>query len=75
MDEILNLLLGPFGTLVLSLLILFGGWKRWWVFGWHYRETVEEKNEWKEAALRGTAIAERVVTIHEADSKERRDAQ
>lgn len=75
MDSILELLLGPFGTLVLSLVILFGGWKKWWVFGWHYRETVTEKNEWKEAALRGTAIAERVVTIHESDSKERSDAR
>lgn len=63
MDEILSLLLGPFGTLVLALVILFGGWKRWWVFGWHYRETVEEKNEWKEIALRGTKIAEKVVTL------------
>lgn len=66
MDEVLRLLLGPFGTLVLSLVILFGGWKRWWVFGWHYRETLAEKNEWKEIALRGTKIAEKaVVTLQQ----------
>lgn len=65
MDEILSLLLGPFGTLVLSLVILFGGWKRWWVFGWHYRETVDEKNEWKAIAMRGTQLAEKAVTLKE----------
>lgn len=63
MDEILRLLLGPAGTLVLALVILFGGWKRWWVFGWHYRETVDEKNEWKAMALRGTSLAENVVAL------------
>lgn len=63
MNELLNVLLGPLGTLVLSLLILFGGWKRWWVFGWHYAEVAKEKDEWKEAALRGTKIAEAVATV------------
>lgn len=71
MEEVLNLLLGPLGTLVLALFILYSGWKRWWVFGWHYKETVEEKNEWKEAALRGTKIAEKVVELREAESEER----
>lgn len=63
MDELLRILLGPFGTLVLSLLIIFGGWKRWWVFGWHYHEVKKERDEWKEAALRGTKIAEAVATV------------
>lgn len=61
MDEILGLLLGPFAALVMSLFVLYSGWKRWWVFGWHYRETLEEKNEWKAIALGSTKIAEREV--------------
>lgn len=61
MDEILSLLLGPLGTLVLALFILFSGFKRWWVFGWHYRETKEEKNEWKAIAMRSTSIGEKVA--------------
>lgn len=65
MDEILQLLLGPFGTLVLSLVILVTGWKRMWVFGWHYQEEVEEKKEWKEIALRGTRIAEKSAATAE----------
>jgi hypothetical protein len=69
MDDVLNLLLGPTGTLVLALFILFSGWKRWWVFGWHYKEQVAEKNEWKKAALRGTQLAEKVVDIQKADKE------
>ena len=67
MNDLMQLLLGPFGTLVLALTILFGGWKKWWVFGWQYKDAVAEKDEWKEAALRGTAIAEKVVRL--ADKK------
>lgn len=63
MDELLRLLLGPAGTLVLALLILFGGWKRWWVFGWHYAEVAKEKDEWKAAALRSTKAVETVATV------------
>lgn len=62
-QELADLILGQAGTLVMALVILFGGWKRWWVFGWQYREVSQEKNEWKEAALRGTKIAEQVVTL------------
>jgi len=63
MEEFLKVLLGPFGTLVLALLILYGGWKRWWVFGWHYNEVVKEKDEWKEVALRGTKVAEAITSV------------
>jgi hypothetical protein len=69
MDHLIQLLLGPAGTLVLALTILFGGWKKWWVFGWQYKDAVTEKNEWKEAALRGTALAEKVVSIKETEQK------
>lgn len=65
MDHILTLLLGPAGVTVLLLVITFGGWKKWWVFGWQYKDMETEKNEWKEAALRGTRVAERVVNAHE----------
>lgn len=61
MDELLRLLLGPFGTLVLALTILVTGWKKMWVFGWYAREVERRENEWREIALRGTKIAE-VVT-------------
>lgn len=64
-DPILQLLLGPAGTLVFALVVLVGGWRKWWVYGWRYRELSEEKNEWKRLALRGTKMAERVVNVAE----------
>ena len=45
--------------------------KRKWVFGWQYNDVVKDRDEWKTAALRGTRIAERVVTLHESDTMER----
>lgn len=63
MDEILSLLLGPTGTLVICLFIIFSGWKRWWVFGHQYTEEKEEKKMWREIALRGTEIAETVAKL------------
>lgn len=66
-QEVIQLLLGPAGTLVLALTILFGGWRRWWVFGWHYAEVASERDEWKVIAMRGAQIAEKVVSIQESN--------
>lgn len=67
MDHVITILLGPAGVTVLSLLILYGGWKKWWVFGWQYREKAAESAEWKAMALKGVRIAERVVRVAEKD--------
>jgi Mn2+/Fe2+ NRAMP family transporter len=69
-NDIVNLLLGPAGTLVFALVVLFGGWKRWWVFGWAYRDVLKDRDEWKEAALRGTRVAERTIALHEKGRKD-----
>lgn len=69
MNELITLLTGPGGLLVALLVIIFTGMRRMWVFGWQYADCVIEKNEWKEAALRGTRIAERAVTVHESHEK------
>lgn len=73
MDTAISLITGPAGALVTLVLILWGGRKKWWVFGWQYQDVVRDRDEWKTAALRGTHIAERVVTLHESDNGERRD--
>lgn len=41
----------------LLFLILYGGSRGWWVFGWQYRLKVEEAAEWKRLALAGTQLA------------------
>lgn len=43
-ESFLEFLLGPFGTLVLSLFILYAGYKGWWVFGWYATE-LRKRNE------------------------------
>ena len=68
--ELIRILTGPGGLLVALLVIIFTGMKKKWVFGWYAREIREDRDEWKEAALRGTRVAERVVSVRE---KERDD--
>jgi hypothetical protein len=45
------------GMVGLLLIIIVGGARRWWVFGWTYKETAIDRDEWKRAALRGTTTA------------------
>lgn len=72
MENFVNLLLGPAGTLVLALIIIYGNWRKWWVPGWLYRDKEAEAQEWKEAALKGTHVAERLVDLHETTRREER---
>lgn len=53
------------GVAALLIIIIMGGVKRWWVFGWVFHdlnmrhETLRnEKNEWKELALHSTNLAD-----------------
>lgn len=57
---------------VVSLLtiVLFGGYRKWWVFGWIYRDaearTVKlekERDDWRDLALRGTGLIEQTVDL------------
>ena len=35
------------GSLLLVLLILYGGYRKWWVFGWSYEEKINSEREWR----------------------------
>lgn len=61
-EELIRVLTGPGGLLVALLVIIYTGVKKLWVFGWYAREIRADRDEWKEAALRGTRVAERVVS-------------
>lgn len=46
------------------IIIVYGGYKRWWVFGWVHQDALEridvitrEKNAWRETALKSSNIA------------------
>jgi hypothetical protein len=58
--EILSVL-REIGMATLLLLILIGGNRGWWVFGWHYREVAQERDAWREIALSTTNLAERAI--------------
>lgn len=62
-QQLVDLVLGPLGTLVLALVVIFTGMKKRWVFGWVYEEKAKENDEWKKAALRGTYAAEKAVEL------------
>jgi hypothetical protein len=61
------------GVVALLLMVLAGGIKQWWVFGWYYKELLgrhsalsEEKDAWKELALRSTNLAESLQELGRA---------
>ena len=56
----------------LLLLILWGGAKRTWVYGWQYREKSRDHDYWRDLALQGTGLAENALTLAE---RKRRHAQ
>lgn len=51
------------GVTGLLIFALIGGFRQWWVFGWHHREVVKERDEWKALALHGTNLSERSVEV------------
>lgn len=61
-----GVLLGPWGlTAFLLLVVVYGGVKRLWVFGWQYAESERRADEWKHLALRGTNAAESSTNVAE----------
>jgi hypothetical protein len=51
------------GIIGLLVVILVGGSKRWWAWGWQYEDLIKEKDEWKRLALSGTDMAEKLTSI------------
>lgn len=68
-NELIRVLTGPGGLLVALLIIIYTGVRKLWVFGWYAKEIRADRDEWKEAALRGTRVAERVVSVHEQEGR------
>lgn len=66
--ELLQFLLGPFGTLVLAFVIIITGYKGLWVFGWYAKELRDRNKRLEDkldnantATQKVTSIAEKVV--------------
>ena len=57
-ERAIELILGQAGVLVLLIIILYGGFRGWYVYGWYARE-LRERNERLEARLdRASRVAE-----------------
>ena len=58
------------GTIGLLLLTLIGGYRGWWVFGPIHKsivaDLVEQRNFWRQQALRSTSLAEKAVGADDA---------
>lgn len=51
------------GLAGVCVLIIYGGYKRYWVWGYQLEEMRVDRDEWKELALRNTQFAERAVSL------------
>ena len=49
------------GLVGAAIMAFVGLAKRLWVPGWAYTQLEQERDEWKEIAMRGIDVAERVV--------------
>jgi hypothetical protein len=59
-----------FGIAGFLILILVGGYRKWWVWGWLYEQKSKEAERWQDLALSSTSLAERVADL--ADNPRRR---
>jgi hypothetical protein len=88
LQQILDAILGQAGVIVLLLIILWAGWKRYWVFGSYYTEMRDQLREQlleerKEAKARyeravgavesNTGLLERTIRQAEGRQGERSD--
>lgn len=49
------------GDIAVIVLILYAGFKRWWVWGWQYEQAMKDASDWKAAALTGTYSLDRLT--------------
>lgn len=64
------------GVLGLLTIVIFGGYRQWWVFGWQYKEAAariekaeKERDDWRDLALHGTSLAEQTVDLFKRSSR------
>ena len=48
------------GVVAMLIVIILGGFRGWWVWGRDYKKMEQEKNDWRNLALSGTELADRL---------------
>lgn len=51
------------GVVGILIIIVVGGWRRWYVWKWTYDEIVADRDWWRTTALRGTVLAEKATDV------------
>ena len=49
------------GLLAGLLVVLVGGAKQWWVFGWQFEMMRQDRDQWRSLALHGSELASKAV--------------
>ena len=55
--------LNSMGVLVILVLVLYGGLKKWWVYGWLYEQTRADLREAKELLYSSQGLADRALRL------------
>lgn len=72
-EDVWSALLGPLGTLVLALLVIWSFLKGWIVPGWVYRETARERDRLFSIAVPATRALEQGAEALKRSSASSRD--
>jgi hypothetical protein len=69
LDNILTLI-SRLGVVSMLVLIVYGGFRRWWVFSWVYQDLLErheklreDRDNWQQIALRSANLVETMTEL------------
>lgn len=65
MSEVINILVGPLGVVVLLVVFMYCFIKEWFVTGPRYKEMKADRDMWREHTLRFSKITARTVGVAE----------
>lgn len=57
------------GVIGIGVLILVGGARQTWVWGWTHQELRQDRDFWRDTALRGLSTADKATTIAERKTR------
>lgn len=68
-DGILNVI-PDLGVVALLTIIIYGGFRKWWVFGWTHNELLErheklreDRDKWQDIAMRSNNLVETLTEL------------
>jgi len=65
MQPWLDLIKQQGGFVTLLLFILYAGYRQFWTYGWYTKKVEQDRDEWKDRALKGISLVEQALQIVE----------